>query len=69
MCGSEIGGVAGLLLLHPSVQGTTLVHSSMLQYTALWCTALHPAALHCTLPSTKLQNEIGESWAIIENSV
>ena len=69
MCCSEIGGVAGLLLLHPSGQGTTLVHSSMLQYTALWCTALHIAALHCTLHSTKLQNETGESWAIIENSV
>ena len=56
MCGSEIGGVAGLLLLHPSVQGTTLVHSSMLQYTAL---SIEP---NC-------KNETGESWAIIGNSV
>ena len=31
--------------------------------------AQHYAAVHCTLHSTKLQNETGESWAIIENSV
>ena len=68
VCCSELVGVAGMLLLYPSGQGTALAHSNMLHYTALCCTALHTAALHCTyiVPNCKMRLvSLGLHWGTV----